>query len=279
MPIGRILLKSISESRKLAELETDGARLLFTWLIPHCDINGCFSGDLDIIKGQVFTRLKKTDEEIGAYLSDLQSVGLIARYESNGDQFIFLPSFEEKQPYLNPKKEAKPKIPRPTPEQVQTNSGPGPDKPALKVKENLKVKDKEKIRDATTRNPGSRPPGISYAEGIWTGITDEDRAGWGKAYPACDLNIEFAKMTEWLKANPTKGKKSNWRRFINNWLSRNQDRGGSQKSGAGGFPFRGRPDQKTIGAIWLAQEEAKEAAEKAKRYAVSKIAEKEGRPF
>jgi len=35
-------------------------------------------------------------------------------------------------------------------------------------------------------------------------------------------------MREWLIANPSK-KKTNYRKFINNWLSKTQDQGGSQK--------------------------------------------------
>lgn len=127
MPVGRVLLKSISESKKLAALSTDGARLLYSWLIPHTDINGCFSGDVDVIKGQVFTRLKKTEEEIEGYLEDLRKIGLIIRYQTNGDDFILLPTMAEKQPHLNPEREAAPKIPLPTPAQIEASSRPGPD--------------------------------------------------------------------------------------------------------------------------------------------------------
>ena len=53
---------------------------------------------------------------------------------------------------------------------------------------------------------------------------------WAKAYPACDINTELAKAGEWIIANPAKGKKSNYRRFIVNWLSRSQDRGGTDRT-------------------------------------------------
>lgn len=33
-------------------------------------------------------------------------------------------------------------------------------------------------------------------------------------------------MHSWLMANPKKAHKSNWERFITNWLARAQDRGG-----------------------------------------------------
>ena len=55
-------------------------------------------------------------------------------------------------------------------------------------------------------------------------------SAWGIAYPACDINRELAAMLEWIKSNPQKGKKKNYRRFIVNWLARSQERGGGMKS-------------------------------------------------
>lgn len=77
----------------------------------------------------------------------------------------------------------------------------------------------------------TKPPAISWTpQDGWANITDADRAEWLAAYPACDLDICLARMTAWLKANPTKARKSNWRRFIGNWLTRQQDRGGTVRS-------------------------------------------------
>lgn len=64
-------------------------------------------------------------------------------------------------------------------------------------------------------------------------IKIEDKAGWLDAYPACDIDQELRKMREWLLANP-KQKKNNYRRFITNWLSRTQDKGGSKLNYSGG---------------------------------------------
>lgn len=60
----------------------------------------------------------------------------------------------------------------------------------------------------------------------WTGITENDRADWRAAFPACDIDRQLASMTAWLLANPSKAKKSNWRKFIASWLTRSQDKGG-----------------------------------------------------
>jgi hypothetical protein len=123
MPLGRILLKSISDSKKLSILKTDGARLLYSWLIPHLDVNGCFSADPEVVKGHIFTRLNKKISDISAYLDDLNRVGLIVIYCANGDIFLQVPDFTEKQPQLHPEREAKPTIPLPEPEQIIPYSG------------------------------------------------------------------------------------------------------------------------------------------------------------
>lgn len=65
----------------------------------------------------------------------------------------------------------------------------------------------------------------SEAEG-WSGNGEELISELKTAYPACDIERQFLEMAQWLKANPAKAKKSNWRRFVDNWLRRKQDRGG-----------------------------------------------------
>lgn len=64
----------------------------------------------------------------------------------------------------------------------------------------------------------------------WQGITDADRQEWAAAFPACDVAGELARATAWLRANPNKAHKSNWRRFFVAWLTRSQDRGGTNRT-------------------------------------------------
>lgn len=50
---------------------------------------------------------------------------------------------------------------------------------------------------------------------------------WTEAYPAVDVKQELRKMVAWLVANPQRKKtRRGVDRFINSWLSREQDRGG-----------------------------------------------------
>lgn len=50
---------------------------------------------------------------------------------------------------------------------------------------------------------------------------------WKEAYPAVDIEPELKKMSAWLNANPSRKKtRRGINRFINTWLSREQDKGG-----------------------------------------------------
>ena len=62
----------------------------------------------------------------------------------------------------------------------------------------------------------------------WENIGEDDKKLWEEAYPACDIEAELLKMKSWLLANPDK-RKINYNRFINNWLSKQQDKGGTNK--------------------------------------------------
>ena len=150
MPQGRIILKSISESKKVAALKTESARLLYTWLIPHLDVNGCFSGDPVVVNHKIFTRLHHTHKQVESYLSNMEQVGLIIQYEANGDQFLFVPDFQDKQPSLNPDREGKPSIPLPTKEQIlQSNSRVNPD--LIPLSKGKQSKGKQKVNPELIR--------------------------------------------------------------------------------------------------------------------------------
>jgi hypothetical protein len=123
MPQGRIILNSISGSKKMPQLKTDGARLLYTWLLTHLDINGCYSADPETVSHQVFTKLKRPIKSVASYLEDMANVGLIILYQVNGEDYLWVPDFIQKQPHLNPKREAFPIIPLPSNEQLVSRLG------------------------------------------------------------------------------------------------------------------------------------------------------------
>ena len=113
MAEGRMLKKKISMSRRLAALKTDSARLLYTWLIPHLDIEGRYSSDPAVVKGQVVPRLKHiTEDKVDQYLTDMAQNELIYIYSNDGDRFLQLRHFREEQ-NIREDREKKSTIPPP----------------------------------------------------------------------------------------------------------------------------------------------------------------------
>ncbi len=100
-----------------------------------------------------------------------------------------------------------------------------------KEREIKKEKGSTLSSDRTSPKPKPDLMYFSFTDSLWYGITDEQVTLWAEAYPACDIEMELRQMGEWCKANGSKGKKVNWRRFVVNWLKRAQDRGGSEPKG------------------------------------------------
>ena len=74
-------------------------------------------------------------------------------------------------------------------------------------------------------------------------ITQEQCHEWADLYPAVDVIQQLRSMRGWLDANPTKRKtKSGILRFVNGWLSKEQNNGGNK---------RGPPRQEDSGNIFL----------------------------
>ena len=90
-----------------------------------------------------------------------------------------------------------------------------------------------------------KPAAVSWsADAGWQGITDADRQEWAAAYPGAVLEQELAKATAWLKANPKRAGRRNWRRFLVGWLQRCQDKGGTNRE-----PGK-RPDERLPAKAW-----------------------------
>ncbi len=92
---------------------------------------------------------------------------------------------------------------------------------------------KKKQRNLSKRKKKSitpPPPKIffNFSTEKWEGITKEDKIAWEETYPSCKIEVELKKMREWIKGAGANGHKKRWRRFINLWLSRQQDKGGTK---------------------------------------------------
>jgi len=83
-----------------------------------------------MVNSLVFTRLGHDVNIIIEALDELEEIGLIIRYNVNGETYLNYPDFQEKQNKLNPSKEGKPEIPDinscQTPDELQSNSEVAP---------------------------------------------------------------------------------------------------------------------------------------------------------
>lgn len=102
-----------------------------------------------------------------------------------------------------------------------------------KVEESRVKKSKVKesrVEDGAEPETVSTPPVIDIIlnDGSYYGVTNEDVIKWTELYPAVDVMQELRNMAGWCDANPKKRKtKSGIRRFINGWLSGEQNKGGT----------------------------------------------------
>ena len=88
---------------------------------------------------------------------------------------------------------------------------------------------------------------------------DADVIAWQRAYTKVDVHQELAAMESWLDANPAKRKTPKGiKRFINSWLSRAQNQGGSPmvKSYRKADSLRSKTIEMQMGDVsWLQGEE------------------------
>jgi uncharacterized protein YdaU (DUF1376 family) len=92
------------------------------------------------------------------------------------------------------------------------------------------VPEAEKTASGTTKTTPKPSPKIEFdfESGKFQHIHPSHLKAWREAYPAVEVNGELARAAAWLISNP-KQRKSDYLKFINNWLVKTQDRGGTRE--------------------------------------------------
>lgn len=119
MARGRMITNQICRDKKVYSLSDDTCRLLFTWLITFADREGRVHGDPALVRSMVFPRSEIAVGRVEVYLQELQTSGLILRYEHAGDRFIWFPKFDKNQPGMRKDREPVSELPGPSPEDVE----------------------------------------------------------------------------------------------------------------------------------------------------------------
>lgn len=122
MPKGRMLNKRISKDLAVAKLSCRAA-LLYTWCIPHLDVEGLLEASPEVLKGVVVPyREDFTLAVIRQCVEEISQTDDLIVYYGNTHKYMKFLGFNKNQT-INKDREAPSDIPPPTPEELQSNSG------------------------------------------------------------------------------------------------------------------------------------------------------------
>lgn len=246
----RILKESICRSEDIDSL-TWFEEVLFYRLIVICDDFGRFDGRIKIIKGSCFPLKSVTEKDIERALNKLSAVGLVKLYQVEEKPYLQLVTWSSHQTIRNQKSKY-------------------PECPSnLQEKEYLQEKEKDCMQLKSIENNcmqlqaieskcSRNPIQSEYNPNLNTNICSEQNSSeqheqavitlllntgeeypivqsnvneWAELYPAVDIIQELRNMKGWLITNQRKRKtKGGILRFVNSWLAKKQDKGGTGSS-------------------------------------------------
>lgn len=251
------------------------ARLLFAGLWCVADREGRLEDRRKRLKADIFPFDEADMDELIDELVDREFVG---RYSVDGHNYLLVMNFKKHQSPHNTEKSSD--IPPPTGEitvgsplchgAVTVTQRLGND--AHPLIPDSGFSDSGFSDSAAPREAAKRPKiGWTECDGFLN-VTDKQREEWAGAFPACDITRQLKAAHNWLVANPAKRKK-NYARFLNNWLTNAQEKGGDKPSvratrpayiaPAGGAPPPLSDEYRTSPASGLTPEQKREILQQA----------------
>lgn len=237
----RILKESICSSDTVDELSWF-EEVFFYRLIVNCDDYGRTDARPAILKANLFPLKDITAKNIENALCKLSAVGLVYRYIVNDKPYLQLVTWEKYQQVRTKKS----KYPSPD-EGIPYDENAKRDIKCNQKKSNASIiqsntiqsESKSEYENESEYNnehgavgTASEPQqdfviSLMLNDKSLYGITQENIDHWSGLYPAVDVLQELKKMQGWIESNPNKRKtKTGIKRFITNWLSKTQDKGG-----------------------------------------------------
>jgi hypothetical protein len=210
----RLLKEGIVDSDKIDCLSPE-AEVFFYRLLVVADDLGRMDARPAIVRARCFPLKESLSaEKISKWIDQVWEAGLIGLYESAGKSYIQILEWEQR---------------------VRSNGKyPPPDDGQMSV--NCPTSDGLGKGRGKGKGASANDVRFDAGTGTWS-VSDLLQSQWGTAYPAVDLQSELAKAAAWLLANP-KNQKSNYARFLTNWLTRAQDRAPAK----GGGPAAGQQE-------------------------------------
>jgi hypothetical protein len=197
----RLLREGIVDSERIDMLKSD-AEVFYYRLLVVADDLGRMDARPAILRARCFPLKESLSAaRISEWIEAAWTARLIGTYEIDGRPYIEILTWEQRV-------RSSGKYPPPLDGQLSVN---GPSSDGL-------GKGKGLGKGASNDNQVV----FNAAAGHFQ-IPDLLMQQWMGAYPALSLDVELSKASAWLIANP-KNQKSNYGRFLTNWLSKAQDR-------------------------------------------------------
>lgn len=221
---------------------------MFYRLTTKADDLGRFDARTQIIKGNAFPLKNYGEKLILKWLDELVAAGLVIIYSVDNRPYGAFITWKIHQRI----RKIKPKYPEPENDQAQSAAlcGGLPHSAASRARPHPRP---ESYPIQSYPNPKETPNGVSCTEPEASDSIPAELKGlnlyeidsklceklptlmpaWKDAFPGVDIVAEIKKAHAWELANPTKQKK-NRARFLQNWLTRAQDRPKGGQDGKGG---------------------------------------------
>jgi hypothetical protein len=249
----RMIKPEFWSDEKLALLSLQ-ARLTYIGLWNLSDDYGVVKGHPSWLKNSIYPYDDLRLGQFEAWLSELERIGRIVPFVADGEKFYCIRNFRRHQTINRPSQIRNPDVPlslmegslsahgaltdeteteTETERETETTTA-ADDKNRPPPKEDVKQEDKADLPApdagrhqpkpvARVSSPVKRKIEFDYETGHFRHVLSELVEKWQQAYPAVDVLSELRRMETWAVANPVH-RKSNWQRFIVNWLTRSQDR-------------------------------------------------------
>lgn len=237
MAAGRMLKESIRTSKTVNAL-SDFQFRLWAYLITYVDDYGRGSADPELLKGLVFPRRKGiTESQIKDGLTVLANTGMITLYEVDGESYFYFPKWGEHQrirakwsQFPAPPKDAAASCGNPP--QSAASCGNPPIEVEVEVEVEEEVEPEVEVEDSCAELQSTAALTLLLIDGTEYPVTQDFIDQMQECYPAVDIMQELRTMKAWCISNPKKRKTERGiKAFINNWLAKEQDKGGKKNSG------------------------------------------------
>ena len=225
----RILRDTILTERNFNAL-TFMEESLYSRLVVSADDYGVYYADPVLLPGILFPRKPEvTAEAVRDALEHMEVLGLISRYTVNGEEYLQLRSWEKDQRIRN----SRHKFPPPGEAGEGETAGPESERPADRTVPEGRGEDDRREGTAAGQAPEPEVRELPVVElplndNTAYGVTQAEIDGYAALYPAVDVAQELRNMRGWCMCNPQRRKtRSGVKKFINSWLARAQNQGGS----------------------------------------------------